>query len=317
MGRQAVKGKYGPGYMNKRWLIFLVLVATLVPSAIICAQTITDAGGQVVTIKRPFSRIISLYGAHTENLFSLGLDEEIIGVTKGDDFPAQVKDRRRFSYREDAEKFIAARPDLVLVRPMITQAYPQLISKLQQVGITVVSLQPTNIEDTFLYWQNLGILTGRELQATEMVQTFQLGIDTIRKKVAIIPQEKRQRVYFEAIHSKMKTFAPSSMTIFVLTTAGGINVAADSSQVRNTNISDYGKERILSHAHEIDVFLAQKGVMNKIDRQQIISEPGFSAIKAVRDDQVFIVDEKLVSRPTVRLLEGIRGIAKILYPDFF
>ncbi len=303
--------------INKWCFIVFGFATMLLSTTSVYAQTITDAGGQLLNISKPFSRIISLYGAHTENLFSLGLDEEIIGVTKGDDFPAGANDKKRFSYREDAEKFIAARPDLVLIRPMIAQAYPQLIAKLQLTGITVVSLQPTNMEDTYLYWQQLGLLTGRESQATEMVYNFQQELEAIKEKVALIPAEKRRRVYFEAIHRKMKTFAPSSMTMFVLSSAGGINVAIDANQVRNTNIANYGKERILSHAHEIDVFLAQVGVMNKIDRQQLLSEPGFSAIKAVREDQVYIVDEKLVSRPTLRLLEGIGGIAEILYPKLF
>ena len=48
--------------------------------------TIIDDDGQTVSFSQPFSRIISLYGAHTENLFSLGLDEEIIGVSRSDDF---------------------------------------------------------------------------------------------------------------------------------------------------------------------------------------------------------------------------------------
>ena len=303
---------------RKQLLVALpVILVILLLAAHAMAATIIDAGGQSVVIGKPFTRIISLYGAHTENLFSLGLDAEIIGVTGSDDFPARANDKKRFSYREDAEKFIAARPDLVLVRPMIARAYPHLLAKLQQAGITVVSLQPTNIEDTFLYWRQLGSLTGREPQAAEMVQIFQRGVAEISKKVATIPAAQRRRVYFEAIHRKMKTFAPASMTIFALTTAGGINVADDASPVRNTNIAAYGKERIMSHAHEIDVFLAQKGVMNKIDRRRIMEEPGFSVIKAVRQGQIYLIDEKLVSRPTLRLLTGIRGIGKILYPELF
>lgn len=295
----------------------LVLLGPLLFVTNTMAATIVDAGGQSVAISKPFTRIISLYGAHTENLFSLGLDAEIIGVTTSDDFPPRANSKKRFSYREDAEKFIAAQPDLVLVRPMIVRAYPHLLAKLKQAGITVVSLQPTSIEDTFLYWQQLGILTGRELQALEMVQTFQQGLAAIRQKVAIIPEDKRKRVYFEAIHRKMKTFAPSSMTIFALTMAGGINVADDANPVRNTNIAAYGKEHILAHAHEIDVFLAQQGVMNKIDRPRIMNEPGFPAIKAVQEGQVYLIDEKLVSRPTMRLLVGIRDIGVILYPKLF
>ena len=49
----------------------------------------------------------------------------------------------------------------------------------------------------------------------------------------------------------------------------------------------------------------------------IKDEPGFKAIKAVNNHQIYIIDEQIVSRPTLRLLEGIQQIGRILYPDVF
>ncbi|MBW2164118.1 MAG: ABC transporter substrate-binding protein, partial [Deltaproteobacteria bacterium] len=86
---------------------------------------------------------------------------------------------------------------------------------------------------------------------------------------------------------------------------------------RNTNIAAYGKEHILSHGDNIDVYLAQRGVMNQISVERIEKEGGFRAIKAVREGQVYIIDEKIVSRPTLRLLDGIYEIGGILYPKRF
>ncbi len=57
--------------------------------------------------------------------------------------------------------------------------------------------------------------------------------------------------------------------------------------------------------------------MNRITKKMIRNEPGFSVIKAVREDRIFLVDENLVSRPTMRLLSGIRMIGEILYPHVF
>lgn len=281
------------------------------------ALGIIDDSGQSLTFARPFTRIISLYPAHTENLFALGLDEEIIGVSANDDYPEAAATRPRFHYREDPEKFMAAAPDLVLVRPMIFQAYPNLIDKLRLAGITVASLQPTSLAATLAYWRQLGLLTGRGREADELVTTFQQRLAAIQETVDQIPLAERRKVYFEAIHSKMKTFAPESITIFTLSAAGGINIAADATSVRSTNIAAYGKERILARAREIDVFLAQQGKMNRISRETIQNEPGFQVIKAVQQNQIFLVDEQIVSRPTSRLLEGIRTIAGILYPTRF
>jgi iron complex transport system substrate-binding protein len=264
---------------------------------------------------KPYSRIISLYSAHTENLFTLGAGSQIIGVSTSDDYPAAIANKPRFSYREDAEKFIAARPDLVLVRPMIERSYPQLLDKLKQAGITVVSLQPTSLDEIFPYWQSLGRLTGRRKEAANMIATFEENLAEMEARVQAIPVAHRPRVYFESIHKKMKTFAPGGIAVFVLEQAGGINVAGDARQVRKTNIASYGKERILSRADEIDIFLAQQGRMNPVSVEQITHEPGFQAIKAVREGKVYLIDEALVSRPGLRIVEGIRQLHSLLYPD--
>ncbi|MEW6426909.1 MAG: ABC transporter substrate-binding protein [Thermodesulfobacteriota bacterium] len=280
---------------------------------VFAGERVVDTDGQEIVVGKPFSRIISLYPAHTENLFSLGLEPEVIGVADSDDYPPAVAGKVRYNYREDPEKFIAARPDLVLIRPMIARGSADFVRKLRAAGSTVVSLQPNTPEEIYAYWRVLGILTGREAEAAAMAGRFQRELAAIRARVDAIPPSARKKVYFESIHAKMKTFAPRSIAMFCLESAGGINVAADALQVRSTNIAEYGKERILARGGEIDVFLAQQGRMNPVQIATIVDEPGFGAIRAVEEGRVHLIDEELVSRPTVRLLDGIREIHRLLY----
>jgi len=279
------------------------------------AAVITDAAGRAISFEQPFQRVISLYGAHTENLFKMGAEDGLIGVGRNDVYPPQVSSRPGFSYHDGPERFLAAAPDLVLIRPMIDRGYAPLIQRLEQSGITVVSLQPATIEEMVAYWRTLGLLTGRAARADTMIKAFQQAV--VDFKTLAAPIRPRKRVYFEAIHKRMKTFTPGSMPIFALETAGGINVAADAARVRTTNIAYYGKERILSRAAEIDVYLAQQGAMNQPSLALIRAEPGYDVIKAVQDDQVFIIDETIVARPTWRLLYGINTIGNLLYPEHF
>jgi len=274
---------------------------------------VIDQKGRQIRIEKPFKRIISLYGAHTENLFYLGLDSEIIGVTRSDTFPEKALNKSVFSQRDDPEKFLAENPDLILIRPMLDRGYAKLFSRLEQSGITVVSIQPKHVDDMYLYWKILGALTGRTSEADSMVDTFKETAGGILSQTQQL--EPKVQVYFEAIHKKMKTFTRGAMADYVLVTAGGINVASDGTPSRGTNIAIYGKERILSKADQIDVFLAQKGAMNHVTPDLIRNEPGFQIIKAVREDRIYIVDEKIVSRPTMRLLLGISEIGGILYPE--
>lgn len=278
-------------------------------------KTVVDQAGRRIPAEKPFSRVISLYGAHTENLFALGAGPLLIGASPHEDFPPEARQKPVFSYHDDPEKFLAAQPDLVLIRPMIDRGYPQFVQRLENSGIRVVSLQPGTVEEVAVYWQILGVMTGRAARAEAMVERFHRAAAAIQALTAGIHPKKR--VYFEAIHSKMKTFSPDSMAVFALETAGGINVAADALPVRGTNIAAYGKERILARADDIDVFIAQFGSMNQPTVELIKAESGFSAIRAVKANQVYIIDERLVSRPTLRLLDGIFEIGKILYPHVF
>lgn len=313
-----------PSYLHSKQPYVLLLLAVAL-SLILSTTGITatvgttvkeiyDSHGNKIVITKPFTKIISLYSAHTENLCRMGAEDQLIGISRSDDYPESILHKPRFSYREDPEKFIAQYPDLILLRPMVERSYPEFVKKLRAAGIQVISLQPTSTEEMLEYWKTLGILSGHEILAQEMVEQFKQKVQSLRAQVTQIPMNARPIVYFEAIHKKMKTFAETSIGIFILKMAGGINIASDATRVRSTNIAYFGKEKLLSRGDDIDIFLSQHGRMNPVTREIILNEPGFNAIRAVREGKVFLIEEQLVSRPTMRILEGIKKLHKIFFP---
>ena len=277
-----------------------------------CVQ---DQAGRSIEVDQPFSRIISLYGAHTEVLYALGAGSRVVGVSSGEPYPQRAGEKPVFSYHDGVERFLAANPDLVLIRPMIERGYGRLISRLRDAGIAVVSIQPRKPEEITEYWHILGVLTGKQERAEEMDRLFRRTRNKLRGLGESVREKKT--VYFEAMHKEMKTFSPQSIAMHVLRTAGGINAADGARPIRGTNIAAYGKERILARAEEIEGYLAQKGPMNQPTREMIQSEPGFSLIQAVQEGEIHIVNERVVSRPGPRLLLGMYRIGRILYPDTF
>lgn len=299
-------------HKNADRIITLLLFICVVFPFPVAAGELYDISGKVLTGKKDFKRIISLYPAHTENIASLQAADLLVGVAKSDDYPETIAGKNKFSYRDNPEKFIAASPDLILVRPMIVRAYSQLLSRLQEAGITVVSLQPRSVDEIYAYWRDLGSLVGRGEKAEKMVADFKQALGGFAEKNKKTPEALRPRIYFESIHAKMKTIAPKSIAAFVLEYGGGFNIASDAVARNNTNIASYGKEHILSHAASIDIYLAQRGRMNQVSREDILSEPGFGSIKAIQEGQVYLIDEKFVSRPTVRLLLGMERVQEII-----
>lgn len=292
-------------------LEFFIFLFLALPFSV-TAGSLVDISGQALADGSGFNRIISLYPAHTENLVILGGEELLVGISKSDDFPESIIAKPKFSYRDNPEKFIAAAPDLILVRPMIVRAYPQLLSRLQEAGITVVSLQPRSVEGIYAYWRDLASLVGKEQDAERMIVDFKTALSRYDAQNRQSSEEAKPWIYFESIHSKMKTIAPESIAAAVLAYGGGRNVAADAVARNNTNIASYGKEHILSHAPKIDIYLAQNGRMNQVSTEDIITEPGFASIKAVQQGQVYLIDEKLVSRPTMRLLLGVERVREVV-----
>lgn len=281
------------------------------------AIRVTDDLGKNIVLQQPAKRIISFYSAHTENLFALGLDQEIIGVSAAESYPSAALNKPVFDYRADPEKVLAAQPDLVIIRPFIKQSNPDFVKTLENAKIKVVCLYPEKFDQFDEYIDKLAILTGRQDQAKEKLAAFHQKLAQIAAKVEKIPSKRH--VYFEATATEYRTVTPDSMPALLLKMAGGVNAAADAQPLKaGSSIAAYGTERLLLKAGEIDVYLAQKGPMNPgVSPETIKARPGFDKLKAVQEGRIYIIDEKLVSNPTFRLAEGVENLAKIIYPEVF
>ncbi len=275
----------------------------------------TDDDGRKVSLSAPCKRIISLYSAHTENLFSLGVGNLIIGVHDTSIYPPETQDIPIYDYMDDPETIISANPDLVLIRPFITRKVPNFVQAIEKAGITVVSLYPEKFEDFPDYINKLAIVTGTEDIAAKQLDIFNrniTAISTLTKDIA-----NKQKVFFESTEVNLRTITDDSIAAHAIKLAGGINVAEGSQPAeKGSSIALFGDERILSLADEIDVYVSQRGAMNAGGNlHSIYTRPGYSTIKAVKNKRVYEINEKIISSPTFRFYKGIRELARYLYPD--
>jgi iron complex transport system substrate-binding protein len=209
-----------------------------------------------------------------------------------------------FTARDDVEKYLAYRPDLVLVRPQHINSAPHLFDTLRDSGIAVWARQTTAAEELYGYWEELGALIGRRAEAEGIVEGFRAGLAPFAGNLA---RPGRPGVFLESIHREIKTFTPDSIPAWILGYAGGRNVAGDAAPSRAGYIvADYGPERLLSKASEVEVYLSQEGPMNRTPVGEIAGRDIFRTLPAVRDGRVYKVPEHLISRPTPGLLDGRR-----------
>ena len=275
---------------------------------------IVSESGKVVDLSKPHTRIISIYGAHTDVLIGIGAKDNLIGVDKSNaDLGIEV-----FSYKDNVEKYIAAKPDLILIRPMIRDRFSGLVRALVRANLTVVTIKPTKFEELDDYWMTLGALSGHEKEALKYKEDFHKELAKLKKKADSIPQSERKTVFFEARHKTNQTTALDGIPAYILKVLNINNIAYDATPTKKgSSVANFPKELLLSRGDKIDVYIAQYGAMNRPTVEMIKNAPGYKAIKAVRENQVYIIDEYDVSRPTSGLLDGIKEVGKIVYPKYF
>ncbi|MDR2198896.1 MAG: ABC transporter substrate-binding protein [Deltaproteobacteria bacterium] len=266
--------------------------------------------------ERPL-RIISLYAAHTEIVLRLGSRDALVGISHQETYDGpETEGWKRppaFSAQDDIEKYLAARPDIILVRPQHLSSAPGLFQSLENFGVKIWARQIIHAEDLYGYWLELGKICGKDPEAWKMVDDFKAKLAPHEARTA--SRSQKPGVFFESIYKEVKTFTPDSIPIWVLTVSGGRNVAADASPTRpGLIVAAYGPERLLDKAAEIDVLLSQEGPMNRVPLEVVTARDIYKVLPAVKNGRVYKVPEVLVSRPTPSILEGVELMERLLYP---
>lgn len=302
------------GTSAARRRIWLLPVMAAILAGLILAGPIAFAGPARAGDARP--RVISLYAAHTEVLLRLGARDNLIGLSGQETYEGpETEGWKRppvFSIRDDVEKFLAAKPDLVLVRPMHMAAGSRLVTTLQSSGIKVYSAQVVRAGDLYKYWRDLAALVDRGAEAETMIADFDRRISAYHQASIRRPESEKPGVFVEAIYSSIKTFTPDSLPIWLVELGGGRNAAADArAGAAGLIIADYGPERLLNKADEIDIYISQMGPMNRASLKQVEERHIYQPIKAFKDGRVYKLPEDILARPTPSLLEGLQAIAEL------
>jgi len=300
----------------KRLLLILLTLFILLPAALADAEApenteirFTDARGKEIILEKTAEHIISLYSAHTENLYALGAGNLLIGGSNSEVYPEEATLLPVYHYREDPEKVIAALPDLVLVRPMIERVAPDYIEALERAGLTVASLYPDTADEFDEYIRTLALITGTQAQAEALLSDRAARIEALALRIQDV---EPVRVFVETSASPLRTLTPDALAAVNVALAGGRLAATDAPENPGSSMVEYPVEKLLEKGESIEVYVAQSGGMNKrVTLADILARPGYMAIRAVRDGYILVIDEKLIASPTFRQLEGIELLEEI------
>jgi len=257
------------------------------------ARIITDMLGHDVEFNFPPKRIISVVPSQTELLFDLGLDAEVVGITKFCVHPDEwfrTKTRIGGTKKLNIEMIRELNPELIIANKEENER-EQIEELAREFPVWISDIQ--NIPQALQMIQVVGQLTGAEAKANELVDEIVVGFTNLHK--ANTPK----RVAYFIWYNPWMTVGGDTFISNMIQTIGWQNVLKDESRYPEITL-----EQLKAYNPEL-VLLSSEPYPFK--------EKHIEEIKAVLPDaDVRLVDGEMFSWYGSRLKEAIEYFNKLI-----
>lgn len=275
------------------------------------ALKLVDGLGREITLEDPAQRVVSLAPSNTEILFAIGAGDQVVGRDQFSDYPAEaaaVTDIGSAFEALNTELIVSLEPDLVLAAEINT---PEQVNALEDLGITVYYLSnPHTLEEMYENLAILAQLTGHDAEAKALIESLQLRVSEVDKKLA--PISSRPSVFYEldgTDPAKPYTAGSGTFITLLIERAGGFNIASE--------IEGYPQLSLEQVVAADPAFIILGDSLYGVTPESVAARPGWGDLSAVTSGQVFPFDDNLVSRPGPRLVDGLEQLARLLHPGIW
>ena len=262
---------------------------------------VQDDLGNSVRLKNPAQRIISLAPHTTELLFAAGAGDKIIGVMEYSDFPAAARSIQRVGDFStiDLERLSLLKPDLIIAWQSGNPA--AALARIKQLGYPLFLSEPNALSDIPATLLRLAKLAGTEAQAQLAINAYHAQLQQLKTRYA---NKETVTVFYEIWNQPMMTVNGEHMISEVIEFCGGRNVFANLKVLAPT----VAVEPVLAANPQVIIASSSKGQAPEwlSDWRQ------WTALDAVRYDNLFHIDADTINRHTPRILLGIEQVCEAL-----
>jgi iron complex transport system substrate-binding protein len=267
-------------------------------------KTYTDSLNREITIKKDVNKIISLGPNLTEIIAALK-PEALVGRTDYCTYPQWILgvDSIGKLSAPNLEKIIEIDPDLVVGS---THVKKETIEVLEKAGITTVSLyDSSSIEGSFKVVLDMGTLLNEETKAQEIVKNMKAEINEVTETVAKLNKPK---VYYIVSFGQYGEYTAGGNTFIgqMINLAGGDNIA------KNIDGWAFSLEKIIEEDPDI-IIISQYN--NQVEK--FLTTKPYNELRAVKEHQLYTIDNNKLDRQGIRNAEGVKDLAKIIHPEAF
>ena len=247
-------------------------------------------------------RIVCLTEETTETLYLLGEERRIVGISGYTVRPPRARrEKPRVSAFLSArhEKILALRPDLVIG---FSDLQADIARDLAKAGLNVLLFNQRSVDEILSMILALASLVGAEAKGRALVERLEAGLEDVRARAKAFP--RRPRVYFEEWDEPM--ISGIRWVSELVGVAGGEDVFPERARSQAAAGRIVSSEEVLARAPEV---LLASWCGKKFRPDRVAARPGWQAVPAVRDGQLYEIKAAEILQPgPAALTDGVRRI---------
>lgn len=212
------------------------------------------------------------------------------------------------------ETVLAAKPDLVLMNGNAKTDATRSVERFEKLGLPVVFVDLENIDAYPAGIEFFGKLVGHEDKARALAQHGRQTLAEVDHVVAMIPENKRLRVYYAESADGLATECDQSFHTDAIKRAGGV-IVHHCLLKTHMGMEKVSLEQII--AYNPDVIISQETQF----AATVYGDPRWKGIKAVAERKVWTVPRSpfnwIDRPPSVMRILGVQWLAHKLYPEAY
>src|SRR5262245_50281988 len=244
------------------------------------------------------SRIVCLTEETTETLYLLGEGDRVVGISGYTVRPPEARSKPKVSAFINArfDKIDALKPDLVLA---FSDLQADIAAELIRRGYSVVTFNQRSVVEILSMVRMVGALVGRQDSAERLAADLERGLTEIRDRAATLP--RRPRVFFEEWDDPL--ISGICWVDELIEIAGGQTLFPDLRRASLAKDRIVPPDAVRDAAPEVIIASWCGKAMKK---RTIVERPGWSTVRAVRNDHVYEIKSTYILQPgPAALTEGV------------